>query len=50
LLFGSLGSFGLAFGDRRALLMTVAKKADALVCDALGPFNLTIQKRFRVLN
>jgi hypothetical protein len=25
----------LAFGDRRALLRTVAKKADALVCDAL---------------
>jgi hypothetical protein len=40
--------FGLAFGDRRALLRTVAKKADALVCDALtgdalGVFNLTIQ-------
>jgi hypothetical protein len=28
-------SFGLAFGDRRALLRTMAKKADALVCDAL---------------
>jgi hypothetical protein len=53
LAFGFLG-FGLAFGDRRALLRTVAEKADALVCDALtgdalGLFNLIIQKRFRVL-